>query len=183
MWIFGYGSLMFDAWESKYACIERTWAHLQGYRRAFNKKSVENWGMAACPGLTLNLKQSDSHSCHGVAFGFAENNENARALLAYLTRREACKPRNLPILLEDERQVTAVIYIYEGKNLLGEGVPLDEKVDMVVRARGNSGACLDYVKRTFDGLDSIGINDPEVTELWNAVKNRLTRRPPPECRS
>jgi cation transport protein ChaC len=174
MWIFGYGSLMFDAWESKYACIDRTWAHLQGHRRAFNKKSVENWGTAACPGLTLNLKQSDSHSCRGVAFGFAENNEDARALLAYLTRREACKPRNLPILLEDERQVTAVIYIYEGKNLLGEGVPLDEKVDMVVGARGNSGACLDYVKRTFDRLDSIGIHDPEVTELRNAVKNRLT---------
>jgi cation transport protein ChaC len=39
MWIFGYGSLMFDGWESERRCVERTWAELAGYRRVFNKRS------------------------------------------------------------------------------------------------------------------------------------------------
>jgi hypothetical protein len=33
MWIFGYGSLMFDGWESGYGCVRREWASLSGYRR------------------------------------------------------------------------------------------------------------------------------------------------------
>lgn len=55
MWIFGYGSLMWGGWEATYGCTERLWADLAGYRRAFNKKSVENWGMPQSPGLTLNF--------------------------------------------------------------------------------------------------------------------------------
>jgi hypothetical protein len=42
MWIFGYGSLMFDGWESGYGCVRREWASLSGYRRVFGKKSVKN---------------------------------------------------------------------------------------------------------------------------------------------
>ena len=37
MWIFGYGSLMWDGWESEFVCQERAMATLSGYRRAFNK--------------------------------------------------------------------------------------------------------------------------------------------------
>ena len=55
MWIFGYGSLMFDGWEAFCGCIDRKWADLPGYRRSFNKKSVESRGTREVPGLTLNL--------------------------------------------------------------------------------------------------------------------------------
>ena len=44
MWIFGYGSLMFDGWEAACGCVDRKCAELPGYRRAFNKKSVEILG-------------------------------------------------------------------------------------------------------------------------------------------
>src|SRR6266516_5412200 len=55
MWIFGYGSLMFDGWEAACGCTDRKWADLPGYRRCFNKKSVESRGTREAPGLTLNL--------------------------------------------------------------------------------------------------------------------------------
>ena len=48
---------------------------------------------------------------------------------------------------------------------------------MVVTAKGTSGACVDYIRRTFEGLSSIGFDDPEVTSLWEAVKNH------PSCHS
>jgi cation transport protein ChaC len=44
MWVFGYGSLMWDGWQTKHACIRRVPAELDGYSRAFNKASVRYWG-------------------------------------------------------------------------------------------------------------------------------------------
>jgi glutathione-specific gamma-glutamylcyclotransferase len=173
MWIFGYGSLMFDGWESGHGCIERTLADLAGYRRVFNKKSVKNWGTKEWPGLTLNLKQSTTCVCRGAAFAFAGDDSKSQDLLNCLTKREACQPHSLAIRLLDGRDVTALVYIYEGQNILDRTTSLAEKASMVVRAKGKSGACVDYVRQTFEGLSSIGLNDPEVTSLWEAVRNNL----------
>jgi len=65
MWIFGYGSLMFDGWEAACGCTGRRWADLPGYRRSFNKKSVESRGTPEAPGLTLNLVRAAGHVCRG----------------------------------------------------------------------------------------------------------------------
>jgi glutathione-specific gamma-glutamylcyclotransferase len=174
MWIFGYGSLMFDGWESDHGCVERTWADLAGYRRVFNKKSVENWGTKNWPGLTLNLKASTTSVCRGVAFAFADDDSKSQNMLNSLTKREACQPRSLAIQLLDGRDVPACVYIYEGKNILDPTTPLAEMASMVVTAKGKSGACVDYIRRTFEGLSSIGFDDPEVTGLWEAVRNHPT---------
>jgi len=37
-WIFGFGSLMFDRWETAYGCTDRKWADLPG----FNGRSTRN---------------------------------------------------------------------------------------------------------------------------------------------
>jgi glutathione-specific gamma-glutamylcyclotransferase len=173
MWIFGYGSLMFDEWESNHGCVGRRWADLA--RRVFNKKSVENWGTKEWPGLTLNLKESTNSVCRGIAFAFADDDSESQDMLERLTRREACQPRSLAIRLLDGRDVTALVYIYEGKSILDPTTPLAEMASMVVRAKGKSGACVDYVRRTLEGLGSIGLDDPEVTSLWEAVKNHTSR--------
>ena len=55
MWIFGYGSLLWDHWERAYGCRRTVTADLAGFRREFNKASVENWGTKQCPAPTLNL--------------------------------------------------------------------------------------------------------------------------------
>ena len=65
MWIFGYGSLMWDGWESEFVCQERATATLPGYRRAFNKLSVANWGTKEAPCPTLNLHEDRDASCQG----------------------------------------------------------------------------------------------------------------------
>jgi glutathione-specific gamma-glutamylcyclotransferase len=176
MWIFGYGSLMFDGWESGHGCIERTLADLAGYRRrVFNKKSVKNWGTKEWPGLTLNLKQSATCVCRGVAFAFADDDSKSQDMLNCLTKREACQPHSLAIRLLDGRDVTALVYIYEGQNILDPTTSLAARASMVVNAKGKSGACVDYVRRTFEGLNNIGFDDPEVTGLWDAVRNDPSR--------
>lgn len=169
MWIFGYGSLMSDGWETDYGCTERLWADLAGYQRAFNKKSVRNWGTRDAPGLTLNLAAGKNASCRGVGFSFNDG-EAAKPMLAALKKREACEPTELPVRLEDGRNVQALVYIYEGKNLLDGGVTLAERAATVTKAKGKSGANRDYVRDRFKELAEIELRDPAVTELWEAVR-------------
>jgi cation transport protein ChaC len=136
--------------------------------------SVENWGTKERPGLTLNLKESTNSVCRGIAFAFADDDSDSQDMLKRLTKREACQPRSLGIRLQDGRDVSALVYIYESKNILDPTTPLAEKASMVVRAKGKSSACVDYVRRTFEGLSSIGLDDSEVTGFWEAVRNHPT---------
>jgi len=173
MWIFGYGSLMFDGWEAACGCIDRKWANLPGYRRSFNKKSVESRGTRATPGLTLNLVRAKGEVCRGIAFAF-EDNDHTQEILRGLEKREACKPRALGVQIEDGKGVTAHVFIYEGHNLI-DSMPVAGKADMVVKAAGIRGTNFDYVKDTYEGLKGVGVDDPAVTALWEAVRKHPAR--------
>ena len=85
MWVFGYGSLMWDGWEAHHGCLRRVTAELRGYSRTFNKRSVRNWGTRLHPGPTLNLVAGNT-SCRGVVFEFPESSR--AEIVAYLIRRE-----------------------------------------------------------------------------------------------
>jgi glutathione-specific gamma-glutamylcyclotransferase len=169
VWVFGFGSLTFDGWQSEFGCAGSQRATLRGYRRTFNKKSVVNWGTKENPGITLNLEPFDGASCEGAAFEFPDN-DKIPVLLRALRKREACDPTDLQVLLADGRSVDAKVYIYEGVNPLGSTISTAKKAEMILKARGTSGSALDYVRRNFEGLHDVGLDDPAVTELWQAVQ-------------
>jgi cation transport regulator ChaC len=100
MWIFGYGSLMFDGWEAACGCTDRKWADLPGYRRSFNKKSVESRGTREAPGLTLNLVRSAGHVCRGIAFASALMSHVLKTfepLRAHYSLVSAPRPTEIPM--------------------------------------------------------------------------------------
>jgi glutathione-specific gamma-glutamylcyclotransferase len=176
VWVFGYGSLTFDGWQSKFGCVGHQRATLLGYRRTFNKKSVRNWGTKENPGITLNLEPFDGARCEGVGFEFPDDGQ-IPILLDALRDREACDPTVLRIQLADGRSVEARVYIYEGQtNLLDPATSAAEKAEMIYKARGTSGSAMDYVMRNFEGLQAVGLEDQAVTELWEAVAVRGPRR-------
>lgn len=170
MWIFGYGSLMWDSWENKFGCTRRVVADLPGYRRRFNKASVRNWGTQAAPGPTLNLSKLDTGICRGIAFQFP--NARKTEVLSYLEEREgkAFPLHNIVVHLKDQSEVSALVPLYNGKNVI-EGKSPVELAEMVLAASGTDGTCLGYVTNIFDKLSSLGINDPAISDLWNAVNN------------
>lgn len=171
VWVFGYGSLTFDGWQSEFGCVGHQRATLLGYRRAFNKKSVVNWGTKENPGVTLNLESLDGAKCEGVGFEFPDDGKKT-ALLYALRKREACDPTMLQVQLADGRSVEALVYIYAGANLLDPATSVAEKAEMVYKARGTSGSAVDYVSANYEGLKAAGFEDQAVTELWEAVVGR-----------
>lgn len=167
MWVFGYGSLMWGGWEESYDCMQRVQAELHGYRRAFNKASIANWGTPIHPCPTLNLIADATTSCVGMAFEFPASRK--ADVEAYLARREG---KNFA-LAEMEIFVRgdclkASVPLYSGKNILSPQSMLELSTN-IREAFGTSGACVDYVANLYAELTKLGIDDPAVTELWNSL--------------
>lgn len=170
MWLFGYGSLMWDGWEDAYGCRSRAPADLEGHARIFNKKSLERWGTHARPGLTLNLARPlmPAAACRGVAFEF---DDAARTdIEAHLSHRETCAATEVSLRLPDTTEVSALTYIYDGPRLIEAGLPLAERAAMILAAEGVAGSSYDYIKSVRTHLAALGVTDPAVDELWAAVE-------------
>lgn len=171
MWIFGYGSLMWDGWEATFNCIRRERAVLAGYARSFTKASIKNWGTKSAPGPTLRVIADPKSECHGVAFEF--DDRRSHHALAYLRKREGgFSEISINVTLPSGERVPATTFVYAGKNIiLGK---TDENIArMVLRARGTDGAALEYVRACKANLKSIGIADPAVDGLLDVVERML----------
>lgn len=169
VWVFGYGSLMWDEWESRFNCDERSIATISGYRRVLNKASVVNWGTASAPGPTLNLVADVNTSCTGMAFDIPPTKEaEARA---YLRVREG---RDFNFVqanarLSDDRDVVATVAVYGGRNLItytDEG----DLVGKISAARGTSGRATEYVLKLVTKLEAMGVNDLELTRIAERLR-------------
>lgn len=65
LWIFGYGSLL---WDPGFAWSARRPARLAGYRRSFCMRSIHHRGTEEEPGLVLALDAHEGTECAGLAF-------------------------------------------------------------------------------------------------------------------
>jgi glutathione-specific gamma-glutamylcyclotransferase len=175
MWVFGYGSLMWDGWEKNRGCLRRSTAELKGYVRIFNKLSVSNWGSKADPGPTLNLV-AGAGSCRGVAFEFDE--ADRAGIVAYLEEREGkgFPLKELTIALDGEEDVETLVPLYQGRNVLAP-TGIAEIAAMVLKAKGTSGSCASYIEGVVEHLRKLGINDPAVADLRAALVKARAPRP------
>jgi cation transport regulator ChaC len=77
----------------------------------------------------------------------------------------------LPIRLDDGSTTSAIVAIYEGKNILPifDQRTLERKI---CEARGTHGSGPEYLQRVARELDEVGIEDPVVTKLAALVFHR-----------
>ena len=171
VWIFGYGPLMWDGWENAYGCTRRVVADLPDHRRAFNKASIERWGTRTFPGPTLNLVAAPHASCRGMAFEFPA--ANGPSVRAYLNEREGqgFPLREHKVHISCTENVQALVPMYEGNNLVIL-TSVDEIAEMVCRATGSGGRCVDYAKGIAAKLAELEILDPVVTDLLAAIEKK-----------
>jgi cation transport protein ChaC len=159
---------MWDGWEQKYGGTRHDRAILNNYHRAFNKRSVRNWGTKAEPGATLGLEPEQGAKCVGCAFEFPDD----QSILDCLRKREghSFSFNKLDVTLEDGRIVQAVTPVNDrSANTYIGNFCLKKRAEMARVAIGSDGKCIDYVTNIRDKLKEMGISDPYVEELWEAI--------------
>lgn len=166
-WIFAYGSLM---WRPDFDFAERVTARLAGYHRGLCVYSHHYRGTPEKPGLVLGLDRGGS--CVGVAFRIAADRWGAtldrvreRELISGVYRETV-----VAIRLADTRAIKAVTYVADRTHAQYAG-KLDRTVmlDHVRHCAGRAGPNLDYLRNTHLHLREMGITDPNLGWIVDAV--------------
>ncbi|WP_188910914.1 gamma-glutamylcyclotransferase [Aureimonas endophytica] len=157
LWVFGYGSLI---WQPGFAFEERRKARLAGYHRALCIRSYVHRGTPERPGLVFGLDRGGS--CIGMAFRVTP--EAGEAVLAYLRERELVtnvyREQHLPVVLADGRRVRAVTFVADrGHPQYAGRLDPAEAATIVGGAHGRSGANVDYVRSSFAEIAALGLTD------------------------
>ena len=168
IWIFGYGSLM---WNPGLDYDVRRVTTIYGYHRSFCLWSRINRGTPDSPGLVLTLERGGS--CRGLAYRLRR--EVAREQLFELWKREMSLGSYLPRWLECHAGSDAFPALgfvvnrcctgYAGK------LPIDTMVRAIANGRGKYGSSADYLFRTEAALAEHGIRDPRVQLLVERVRD------------
>lgn len=166
MWVFGYGSLM---WDPGFAHEEMQPALLYGYHRAFCIMSHRHRGTPENPGLVLGLIPGGS--CVGRAFRVAAS--KVPETLEYLHEREmpqyVYEPRDVPVHVPAGR-VTAHTYVADiAHERCLRNLTLEETAGYIRRGVGGRGPNTEYLENTIAHLDELGIKEGRLHELLDIV--------------
>ena len=170
MWVFGYGSLL---WNPGFDVAQQALATLHGYHRSFCMRSIHHRGTDQDPGLVLALDRAEGAKCHGLALRVSDGQEEAT--LAYLRERElvssAYLERNLQVTLHDGRLVQAVTYVIDASHVQYCGaLDLEEQARIIARAVGGRGPNTEYLYNTTSHLRTLGIADADLEWLDGRVR-------------
>jgi cation transport protein ChaC len=167
LWVFGYGSLI---WNPGFPFTERRLALLRGYHRKFCIYSHHHRGTPERPGLVLGLDRGGS--CRGVVFRVPA--DAVTATLDYLWDREMIsgvyQPRMVPVRWRGGR-VEACTFVVDRAHVQYCGsLGLDETVRFICQGIGKGGPNFDYLVNTVRHLHELGIPDPPLDTLLDAVE-------------
>jgi len=163
VWIFAYGSLM---WDPDCPRAEAEPALLRGYHRSFCLYSYDYRGTREQPGLTLGLDRGGA--CRGIVLGLPP--EALAAAIDRLWSREMTAPRvydmrRLSVRTGNgSRQAFAFTVRRDHPDYAGRLSP-DETARIIAGAVGRRGACRDYLAGTVHHLAALGLVDQQLTRL------------------
>lgn len=167
LWIFGYGSLM---WDPGFTYLKSSPALVRGYHRAFCVYSRRWRGTPERPGLVLGLDRGGT--CHGMAFLVGA--DKIAATLIGLWEREMTSRVYIPKLVKarlPHATVEALAFVADRAhhNYAGR-LTLEEVAHRLVTCGGQRGPNLDYLIRTIEHLASLGVEDRRLLHLLTAVQ-------------
>jgi glutathione-specific gamma-glutamylcyclotransferase len=177
LWVYGYGSLM---WDPGFHFTEVRLADLRGYQRRFSYKTHIARGTRERPALMLTLERGKAECCcRGLAFRIAAHAADVES--GMLWRREMLRGGYRPALLPvttPQGDLTALVMTVNPAHpdYAGE-LPFDDTAAMIAAAEGVTGTNRDYLEQLARQLDHLGIDDPYVMSLMQRVQSlALTQR-------
>jgi glutathione-specific gamma-glutamylcyclotransferase len=173
-YIFGYGSLM---WRPDFDYTQKfEGAVLLNYHREYNKKSTVEWGTSANPAPTMGLENGGQ--CAGVCFQVDDN--QLKVALNKLKKREGKTfadsfTGNPQGNVKIGRQTVKAYFPLNKRNktYIPPSVSLEKRAEMVMVAKGKSGTGIEYVRKNLFDLESRGIKDKNLEQMWTEVSKLL----------
>jgi cation transport protein ChaC len=164
VWIFAYGSLLWDP-ELRETATEP--ALLYGYHRSLCLYSYDYRGTAANPGLTLGLDRGGS--CRGAALRLPIEaldriwRREMSGRLVYAARLLRVQTAN------GARRTLAFTALRSCPDYAGR-LSLDEAARIILGAAGRRGTCRDYFENTLRHLEQLGFADGALRRLAERVQ-------------
>jgi cation transport protein ChaC len=172
IWVFGYGSLM---WNPEFDFDARRVAVVHGYHRSFCLWSRINRGTPDSPGLVLTLERGGS--CRGLAYRLTRGRGRDRDELSRLWRREmsmgSYRPRWLEVRSGDDTFEALAFVVNRSCTGYAGKLPIETMVQAIATARGKYGSSADYLFRTEAALAEHGIRDERVRLLAERVREHI----------
>ena len=175
VWIFGYGSLMWD--NDEYSPSQVVSATLSGAHRSYNRKSTSSRGTRARPGIVLGLESGGK--CIGKAMLVDQRH------IAAIDRRESAGKGYLKITTPSQglkvkagRNLLKGCLVYvsnpRSPNYIGERMSVKQRAQMAINAApGDRGTSVDYIKKTHRDCHADGISDLNLKKMYDAVRALL----------
>ena len=167
LWVFGYGSLMWDPGFDHVAAESGT---VFGFHRAFCMYSQRHRGTAARPGLVLALDRGGS--CRGMAYRVPRN--RGQDVLDYLWDREIAlygyQPHQVRARLPGGETVACATFVADRGHPSYAGRLAPDALAHIIRgAHGGRGSNRDYLANTVRHLTEFGITDGPIHALLRDV--------------
>ncbi|KLT42082.1 ChaC-like protein [Cutaneotrichosporon oleaginosum] len=182
-WIFGYGSII---WRPDFPYAERTLAFVANHTRRFWQGSPDHRGTPTSLGRVVTLVPEEGAVCWGFAYRVPP--ERVDEVMAYLDHRErggyvritvpfhrahaVCANPLHNIKPEDAVESITYIAAPDNEHYLGPDA-LPRMVKQIAGAAGESGRNADYVINLATHLKEMGLDDPHVFTLAQAVREAV----------
>ena len=171
IWIYGYGSLM---WDPGFHFSEVRLAHLHGYQRRFTYWTRIARGTRERPALMLTLEKQSDDTCCSTGLAFRISAESADVESAMLWRREMLRNGYCPTLLPvntPQGPLQALVFACNPAHddYAGE-MPLHETAAIIAVATGAIGSNREYLEQMAAQLQTLQIADPYVEQLLQRVR-------------
>ncbi|WP_210249039.1 MULTISPECIES: gamma-glutamylcyclotransferase [unclassified Bradyrhizobium] len=163
LWIYSYGSLM---WDPGFHFAEVRLADLEGYQRRFTLWIDLGRGSRDYPALMLSLEKQQG-CCRGLAFRIAADDVHAES--AILWRREMLRGGYAPAMVPmttPQGPITALAFVSNTAHpsYVGE-LSFAETAATIASGKGILGTNREYLVQLATQLEALDIRDPYVEQL------------------
>jgi cation transport protein ChaC len=166
VWLFAYGSLM---WDDSVPNVAMSPARLAGWQRQFCVWTTLARGSLENPGLALALVPGGA--CVGRAFCLAE--DGLEAFLSEIWQREMWTDIYQPAWVElqmDGATVPGLTFTINPKNpQYAKDLDRQGQAEHIAQAAGKRGSCREYLDQTVAEMRRLGIAEPDLLALQASV--------------